>query len=255
MRRVSKLAFLNWEAIKESAKKKTLQCSDAITICKEKSKAYRSQLNRKSQEKDFFVVSLSLTSILHFEVKSSKPGNVKNQIFRMKKYLQELQVPDMTGEWSLTGFVAMPDVYLEDIDPHGTKFQNCLQCAKHMLYKNDIEKGGFYDKIKDLSRQECVIAEQKCSVEDSPKFKRKTCNKNALRAQEVQIEGLRIADKARQERNYIQLISNIVILSNMEVTPHSQAVAKVMPKLSGTKKRVVGTGKLTAINHLGLCTY
>ena len=47
-----------------------------------------------------------------------------------------------------------------------------------------------------------------------------------------------IEEKRRD--SYAELISNIVVLANMDLVPHSHAVEEVMKQLSGTNKQVVG---------------
>jgi hypothetical protein len=226
MKKILNVAFLNWDTIEEESKERFWPGGDDVSKCRTKIKMFKSHLNKKSQEKDFFLISLTLASILHFEVKSSTPGNAKDQIFRMRRYLEDLQVPEMTGEWSLMGFVVIPDVSVEDIDPRGTKFQNCTQCKKHMLWKGNIEQGGLYAKAQALIKEEGVVTGnifyEACSTES----KRKIKQTQVLAAQERAKEALEKAENDRRKQNYIQLIFNVVILSNMDLVPHSHAVGK-----------------------------
>ena len=253
MKIIADLAFLDWNAIEEEAKTKSSPGSDKVVICRAKLSAFKTSLNSKSQEKDFFVVSLTLTAIIHFEVKSSSPSNAKAQIFMMRKYLEQLQVPDMTGEWSLIGFVAIPEVFVEDADPRGNKFQNCNQCKKHHLWKDDFLQGGFYDRVRDLIKHEQAVTNPSFSDVHPSMCKRKTSLKNALKIEEEEKAAIKVLETARKKRNYIQLISNIVVLSNMDLLPHSHAVGKVINQLTGSNTRVAGPGD-AMVEKSGLCS-
>ena len=91
--------------------------------------------------------STRLPRLVHIDVKTSSQEvkKAKTQIFTVKRFLEELQLPDMGGEWSLLGFIAIPDVSKEKTDlRYFNTSQNCFQCKKHVLLKEDFENGGFY---------------------------------------------------------------------------------------------------------------
>ena len=76
---IADLALLDFKAINDEAIKDTPAGADLISVCKKKITIFKTHLNRRSQEKDFFVVSLSLSAILHFEVKSNPNQNLCRQ--------------------------------------------------------------------------------------------------------------------------------------------------------------------------------
>ena len=256
MKTLADLALLDFSSIEDEAIKKTPTGASAIDGCKQKISILKTHLNRQSQEKDFIVVSLSLTAILHFEVKSNPNANAsaKTQIFRMKKFMERLQVPEMTGEWSFLPFVVIPRVSVKVADPRGTKYQNCPKCRKHVLYKDDLEAGGFVAKAQMIILEESAAAGSSLLVSEAhpSQFKRKSRLIEARLREEEEKEIFKVAETFRKKRNYIDLISNMVVLSSMDLLPHHCAVGKVMTQLTGVDKGVAGPGEAP---HDGLCTY
>ena len=167
----------------------------------------------------------------------------------LKRFLEELQLPDMAGEWSLIGFVAVPDVTVEEAErEYFSKSQNnCDQCKKHVLLKEDFEEGKFYAHVKNLIEEESAVT--KCNYHDSTITKRSPSFGPAQKAREKMIEDLERAETSRQTFNYIQLISNMLVLSNMDLMPHCTDVEKVMEQLTGFKKKVVGPADSTDSKH------
>ena len=119
----------------------------------------------------------------------------------------------MAGEWSLIGFVAVPDVTVEEAEQeYFSKSQNnCDQCKKHVLLKEDFEKGKFYAHVKKLIEEESSVP--KSNYPDSTSSKRMPLSKAAQKAREKMLEDLERAETSRQRFSYIQLISNMVVLT------------------------------------------
>ena len=261
MRTIANLTFPDWDVIVKEARKKIevrRSKKKRLDFCRSKIKVFKQQLFHKiHHEKDFIVVCRALRAIIHIEAKSSGPQikEGKKQIFMLKRFLEELQLPDMAGAWSLLGFVAVPDVTVEEAEQeYFSKSQNnCDQCKKHVLLKEDFEEGKFYAHVKKLIEEESSVT--KSNYHDSTATKRMPPSGSAQKAREKMLEYLEKAEDTRQTFNYIQLISNMLVLSNMDLMPHSTAVEKVMEQLTGIRKNVVGPADSTASKHLGLYSY
>ena len=260
---IANLAFLDWNTIEKEAKKETevRRCGeDKVILCKTKLKKFKDHLMHKiNHEKDFVIVSRSLRAIIHIEVKTSSPDvkKAKTQIFQMKRFLQELQLPDMRGEWSLMGLIAIPEVTRAEAElKYFSKSQNnCFQCKKHVLLKEDFERGGFYETVKQLIMEESTFAGENYPNKLKAKTKRKSASKRLSQLIAKEEKERQVLEQTRNEINYIELISNIVVLSNMDLLPHSHAVGNVMEQLHGTKKMVVSPKDALDTNHIGLCSY
>ena len=107
---------------------------DATTACNNKIKVFREKLETKSEEKDYFIVSLSLASILHFDLTSSSPVTKQVKVLHLKNYLEALHVPDarLSSVWNLIGFQANPD---KDPDPADSSDSMCEHCEHHMEHR------------------------------------------------------------------------------------------------------------------------
>ena len=256
---IANLAFLDWNTIEKEAKKETdvRRCGgDKVVLCKTKLKKFEEHhMHKINHEKDFVIVSRSLRAIIHIEFKTSSPDvkKAKTQIFRMKRFLQELQLPDMRGEWSLMGLIAIPEVTRAEADlKYFSKSQNnCFQCKKHVLLKEDFEKEDFYETVKKL-----IMEESTSAGETYPnKFSAKTNLKAASKRHSKEEEKRQQLEERSNENNYIDIISNIVVLSNMDMLPHCHAVGNVMEQLHGTKKMIVSPKDALDTNDIGLCSY
>ena len=250
---------MDWNTIEKEAKKETevrRYGGDKVVLCKTKLKKFEEHhMHKINHEKDFVIVSRSLRAIIHIEFKTSSPDvkKAKTQIFRMKRFLQELQLPDMRGEWSLMGLIAIPEVTRAEADlKYFSKSQNnCFQCKKHVLLKEDFEKEDFYETVKKL-----IMEESTSAGETYPnKFSAKTNLKAASKRHSKEEEKRQQLEERSNENNYIDIISNIVVLSNMDMLPHCHAVGNVMEQLHGTKKMIVSPKDALDTNDIGLCSY
>ena len=108
LKAVAELVLLNWQTIEVEAS--GVAFSEKINI-------FEVHLNNKCYQHNFFIVSLGLSSILHIDMPSSRPGNSINQISHIKKYLEVLHVPNakLPKVWNSIGFVVKPDQYQDPI--------------------------------------------------------------------------------------------------------------------------------------------
>ena len=138
----------------------------------------------------------------------------------VRRYFEELLVPSKEVDWRLIGFEVSPE------DPDDPLPPRCEQCSKHVLDINALDEN-FSTKITDLHHEEGVADVQ---------------NKRMRKI------GRRSPEELQRD-SYSDLISHIVVLANMDLTPHSHAVGKVMKQLSGTTKQVLGPASYTANNE------
>ena len=162
------------------------------------------------------VVNLSLATVIYIHMDPAGGTRSPNQMQLVRRYFEELLVPSKEVEWRLIGFKASPE------DPDDPLSPRCEQCSKHVLDINALDEN-LRTKITDLHHEEGVA-----NVEN--KRKRKI--------------GRRSPEELQRD-SYADLISHIVVLANMDLTPHSHAVGKVMKQLYGsTHSRLFGTCQL-----------
>lgn len=176
----------------------------------------RSRLSSHSKENGFVVVSLSLAAIIYFDI--SPANSTRNKMHFLKNYLEMLLLPTSELEWTLMGF----EVKLEE-----TLESRCSKCNQHILNIGNFN-GNFYQFVKQLVENECGTSEKSL-----PKIQREAFKADLEKEKAIA---------------YRMLIANIIVLANIDLTPHSHAVDKVMQQLSGTPKRVVGPGDYTTFD-------
>ena len=219
MSKVSELALLDWKRIEKDAK---IQGDDKVAKCKEKIEIFKSKLTKKSDEKGCLVVSLSLASVIYFGQSCQK-----SQFSQIKKYLEALHIPDikLPGVWNILGFETHPD---KDPDPSDNNNAVCNDCEDHILWKSDFEDQdlNLRDKIQKLIEKEG----------------NKLIAKKEKRVGRKQNEEMKERLKQVERDCYQRLISNLIVLSNMELLSDNDAVGEVMARLTGSKDRVIGPG-------------
>ena len=205
---ISRLIFLDLDSIKG----RTNQKDGSISACKEKIALLQRHSKTKRDGKGFLVVNLTLATIVFVNMGPENEVESSNQMQLIKKYLEELLVPDREIDWTLIGFEVCPGDASEDsLSPR------CEQCSKHVLVMDALNQN-LPLLIEKLHKEEGVIITSH--------------SRRSLRSQRS------IEEKRRD--SYAELISNIVVLANMDLVPHSHAVEEVMKQLSGTNKQVVG---------------
>ena len=219
MSKVSKLALLDWKRIEKDVQ---IQSDDMAVKCKEKIEIFKSKLTKQSDEKGYLVVSLSLASVIYFGQSCQK-----SQFSQIKKYLEALHIPDikLPGVWNILGFETHPD---RDPDPSDNNNAVCDSCEDHILWKSDFEDQdlNLRDKIQKLIDKEG----NKLIAKKGGKVGRKQNDDMKERMKQV-------------ERDcYQRLISNLIILSNMELLSDNDAVGEVMSRLTGSRDRIIGPG-------------
>jgi len=208
LRTIATLACLNYDHIERDINTSCKEKEFSIVKCRKEIDIVKKHLLRKSYKKIFFVISLSLEAIIHFNMDSSDSDSSPG----LKEYLEQLIVPDNHSDWKLLGF----QVSFEE--QASTQNMMC-QCDKHKLNMKN-EGHVFYQNMKKLLKEECGPV-------SSYKVKRRGHEK-------------------RKRQGYNVLISNLVVLSSMDLKPHSHAVGQVMKQLSRTSKLVVGPGDITS---------
>ena len=216
MKKISGLTFLDWDSIKRDAKKRSKFKGGSISACT--IEVFKNHLKSKTSSNSFLVVNLSLATIIfiNMDPKGEEEDAYPSQMQLVKRYLEELLVPNKEIEWRLIGFEISPD------DPDSPR---CNQCKKHVL---DIKafNQDFRTTITALYQEEDVNTV-------SNKGRIKKIKRHYSPAE-------------KNTESYVDLISNIVVLANLDLTPHSSAVGKVMKQLCGTTKQVVGPAEYAA---------
>ena len=224
---VSKLVFLNWTTIEKEIEDMNIPINDREAKMTEIIKSFKTHLENKSEESDFFLVSQSLTSVLHFDLHPASTSKKGNKIIEIKKYLEALCLPNarMLGMWNFIGFVVQPDK-----TPHSdqTSLLICDGCDNHIIWKSDMENNDtfFYERVKTIISKET----EKVDIVAKVKIVRHFDDEKAK------------IQNQYEKKCYERLISNIVIMSSMEMLSDYGAVGKVMSRLVGSESRVVGPG-------------
>ena len=204
LRMISRLVFLDWNSIKRESNHK----DGSLSACKERIALLQSHSKKHNAAKGFLVVNLNLSVIIYVDMDPENVTNCTDKLNLIKRYLEGLLVPDKEIDWRLIGF---------EIPEKNRHSLRCEQCSKHVL-DIDTPNQDFSALIEKLHREEKVgITSQ---------------SRRELRSQ-------RPLEEKRRD-SYADLVSNIVVLANMDLIPHCHAVGKVMKQLNGTADVVIG---------------